>query len=184
MTASVDKSTSQRSVPRTLVRILDRTEQTVGAACLALILVLVMVQVIQRVTDTGSWVWTGEIAKYAMVWLTFVLAAHLLRTDGHLKVDVIEQWLTPRGERVMTRITDVLIAAACWGLVWAGWGLLTAPFLGSAPASGLPLLLVYAGPVVGLLLIALTATWFAAFGRGVEGHIDGQREGQFPEGVL
>lgn len=180
MTAHVDQASSRRGLPRTLVLILDLAERAVGGLCLGVILVLVSVQVVQRLTTGGSWVWSGEIAKYAMVWMTFILAAHLLRTDGHLKVDVIEQWLTPRGERMMTRITDALIAIACWGLVWAGWGLLTAPFLGSAPASGLPLIVVYAGPVVGLVLIALTATWFALAGRSVED----QGDGGLPEGVL
>ncbi|HLS45102.1 MAG TPA: TRAP transporter small permease [Ornithinicoccus sp.] len=183
MTAPVD-GPSTRSMPRRLVRGLDLVEQSVGAVCLSLILVLVSVQVVQRLAGGGSWVWTGEIAKYAMVWLTFILAAHLLRTNGHLGMDVIEQWLTPRGERVMTRLTDILIALACWGLVWAGWGLLTAPFLGSSPAAGVPLVLVYAGPVAGLVLTALTATWFAVFGRGVKHEIDGQLDGKFPEGVL
>ncbi|MCK0112046.1 TRAP transporter small permease [Ornithinimicrobium sp. F0845] len=183
MTAPV-QGPGTRSIPRRLVRILDLAEQAVGAVCLGVILVLVMIQVVQRIAGGASWVWTGEIAKYAMVWLTFVLAAHLLRTNGHLGMDVIEQWLTPRGERIMTRITDILIAVSCWGLVWAGWGLLNAPFLGSSPAAGVPLVLVYAGPVAGLILVALTATWFAAFGRGVEADVESQLEGQYPEGVL
>lgn len=181
MTAPTHESPRARTVSRTLVRILDLAEQTVGAVCLGVILVLVSVQVVQRVTTGGSWVWSGEFAKYAMVWLTFILAAHLLRTDEHLKVDVIEQWLTPRGERIATRVTDALIALSCWGLVWAGWGLLTAPFLGSAPASGVPLVIVYAVPVLGLFLIALTATWFALVGRSAE---EQPGEQQFPEGVL
>jgi TRAP-type C4-dicarboxylate transport system permease small subunit len=183
MTASVD-GLSNRSVPRRFVRILDLIEQAVGAVCLGLILVLVTIQVAQRLAGGGSWVWTGEIAKYAMVWLTFILAAHLLRTNGHLGVDVIEQWLSPRSEQLMTRVTDTLIALACWGLVWAGWGLLNAPFLGASPATGVPLILGYGGPVAGLVLIALTATWFAAAGRGIEDEVEAHLEGQFPEGVL
>lgn len=173
-----------RSLPRTLVRALDRLEQAVGAFCLGLILVLVMIQVIQRVTSGSSWVWTGEIAKYAMVWMTFILAAHLLRTGKHLQMDVIDQWLTPRGEQIMSRVTDVLIALAGWGLAWAGWGLLNAPFLGSSPAAGIPLLVVYAGPVTGLLLVALTATWFALFGRGHDESLSGSPEDPHPEGAL
>jgi hypothetical protein len=43
---------------------------------------------------------------------------------------------------------------------------------------------VYGGPVAGLVLIALTATWFAAAGRGIEDEVEGHLEGQFPEGVL
>lgn len=180
MTASAERTSRPRSLPRTLVRILDLVEQTVGAVCLGLILVLVSVQVIQRLTTGGSWVWSGEFAKYAMVWSTFILAAHLLRTDEHLKMDVIEQWLSPLGERVVTRITDALIAIVCWGLVWAGWGLLTAPFLGSSPAAGVPLVIVYAVPIAGLALMAMTATWFALAGRLVEDRGDGQP----PEGVF
>ena len=38
--------------------------------------------------------------------------------------------------------------------------------------------------VVGLALAALTATWFAVFGRGVEEKVEGLLDGQYPEGVL
>src|SRR5690625_691423 len=147
-----------RAVPRSrrlstiLARVMDWVAQVLGAVCLAIILVLVSIQVAQRVTTDASWAWSGEIAKFAMVWSTFILSAHLLRTDGHLRIDIIEQWLSPRAERVVTRVTDALVALTCAGLTWAGWGLLTAPFLGAAPASQIPLVVIYAVPVLGLLL--------------------------------
>src|SRR5690625_3841382 len=154
-----------RLAGRYLVLALDRTGQVVGTICLAVILVLVSIQVVQRATTGGSWAWSGEIAKFAMVWSTFILAGHLLRTDAHLRIDLIEQWLGPRGERVVTRITDVLVALTCAGLTWAGWGLLNAPFLGAAPASRIPLVVIYAVPVAGLLFTTVVAVLQALLGR-------------------
>lgn len=153
---------------------IDRFGQVVGGLCLALLLALVATQVVQRVTSGSSWAWSGEVAKYAMVWSTFILAPHLLRIGGHLRVDIIEQWLTPRGERIMTRLTDIVIAATCAGLTWAGWGLLNAPFLGSAPASGIPLVVVYAVPVLGLAFTTVMAIGKAIFGQGSAFDVEGR----------
>ncbi|MEE6282441.1 TRAP transporter small permease [Georgenia sp. MJ170] len=177
-----DERPHRRPVGTYLALAMDRFGQVVGALCVALILVLVSVQVVQRVTTGGSWAWSGEIAKFAMVWSTFILAPHLLRVGGHLRVDVIEQWLTPRGERWMTRLTDILIAATCAGLTWAGWGLLNAPFLGSAPASGIPLTVIYAVPVLGLLFTTIMAIGKAIFGQGSAFDVEGIAPA--PEAVL
>lgn len=167
----------ERRRPRTVgtyvALAMDRFGQVVGGLCLALLLALVTIQVVQRVTSGSSWAWSGEVAKYAMVWSTFILAPHLLRVGGHLRVDIIEQWLTPRGERIMTRLTDILIAATCAGLTWAGWGLLNAPFLGTAPASGIPLVLIYAVPVLGLAFTTVMAVGKAIFGRGSAFDVEG-----------
>ncbi|MEV0394465.1 TRAP transporter small permease [Polymorphospora rubra] len=144
---------------------IDRTERFLGATFLALVLLLVLVQVLQRITVGSGWAWTGEIAKYGMVWSTFILAGHLLRRGLHLRLEVIDRWLGPRSERLVTRLTDALVALICIGLTWAGYGLVTAPFVGAAPASGLSLRIVYLISVVGLGLTALAATGQALFGR-------------------
>lgn len=171
-----------RSVTTVIALAMDRAGQWIGALCLAIILVLVSVQVVQRVTTGASWAWSGEIARFAMVWMAFIMSAHLLRAGGHLKVDLIEQWLRPRGEQIMTRVTDALIALTCGGLTWAGWGLLNAPFLGSAPASGIPLAILFAVPVIGLLFTTIMALGLVVFGRGSRFDTDSSLEP--PEAVL
>lgn len=148
-----------------VLKIVDVVEQCLAALCVLTILVLVSIQVFQRVTAVSSFVWTGEIAKYAMVWMTYLPMAHLLRHGHHLRLDVIEEWLSPRGEAIMARVTDALIGIVCLGLLWAGWALLNAPFLGSSPAVRIPLFYVYLGPVIGIGLTAVSALYLAVVGR-------------------
>ncbi len=148
-----------------LSRWIDRFERFLGGTFLAVIFLLVLTQVAQRLTTGQSWAWTGEIAKYGMVWSTFILAGHLLRRGLHLRLDVINRWLSPWADRLVTRLTDTLVALICIGLTWAGYGLVTAPFVGNAPASGLPLRLVYLISVTGLALTAIAAAGQAVFGR-------------------
>lgn len=147
---------------------LDAAEKTIGSLAILIILVLVSMQVIQRVTSGTSFAWSGEIAKYAMIWMTYVPMAYLLRRGLHLKLDVIDQWLSPRAEAIMSRITDALIGLIALGLVAAGYALLTTPALGTSPAARIPLALVYAGPVIGLFLLAVCALYLAAAGRTAE----------------
>ena len=50
---------------------LASSEQAIGTFLIVVILVLVLVQVAQRYIP-GGWPWTGEVARLALVWCTFM----------------------------------------------------------------------------------------------------------------
>jgi TRAP-type C4-dicarboxylate transport system permease small subunit len=70
-------------------------------------------------------VWVVQFTEYALLWITFLGAAWLLRKNMHVKIDLFMTLLKPRGQRIM-RITHSTIGIAvsaviAWyasGLVW------------------------------------------------------------------
>ena len=69
-----------------------------------------IVQVVQRYLPGGGWAWTGEIARFAMVWVAFMLAGYLMATDGHIAIKVVDYVLPVRALGVVKLLGHALIA--------------------------------------------------------------------------
>ena len=65
-------------------------ELTIGVAALVLIFGLVLVQAAQRYLPIDGWPWSGELARFCLVWLTFVLAGVLVTNDSHISIEMID----------------------------------------------------------------------------------------------
>ena len=53
-----------------------------------------------------------EITEYAILWITFLLAAWVLKRDKHVKMDIVLRWLKPTVQSLINIITSVLSAIA------------------------------------------------------------------------
>ena len=72
------------------MRTLTAIEIAIGAAALLLIFFLVLVQALQRYLPFDGWSWTGELARFCLVWLTFVVAGVLVSSDSHISIEMID----------------------------------------------------------------------------------------------
>lgn len=61
-----------------------------------------------------------EISSYAMLYITFLGTAWLLRQDGHVQVDLILGKLNPKARSVMDVITSLFGLAVALILTWQG----------------------------------------------------------------
>ncbi|HEX6325412.1 MAG TPA: TRAP transporter small permease subunit [Jiangellaceae bacterium] len=146
----------RRGVAKVL-RVVEIVEGTIGALLLLGILVLVMVQVTVRFSALGGWAWTGELARFSLVWLTFVLAGYLLGRDQHISFDLIDFLLPERALRVVRVISYVIVAAICAAFVYDGVGLIDAQSFIKSSAAEIPMSFVYLIPTVGFALTGIRA---------------------------
>ena len=92
-------------------RVLTAIELTIAVAALLLIFGLVLLQAGQRYLPIDGWPWTGELARFCLVWLTFVTAGVLVTKDSHISIEMIDM---VRGDllRRVVRVVSCLIVAA------------------------------------------------------------------------
>jgi TRAP-type C4-dicarboxylate transport system permease small subunit len=141
---------------RTL-RAVEIVESAIGALLLLAILVLVMVQVTVRFSPLRGWAWTGELARFSLVWLTFILAGYLLGRDQHISFDIIDHVLPERALRVIKSISYVIVAGICAAFVYEGIGLMDAQSFIKSSAAEIPMSFVYLIPTVGFALTGVRA---------------------------
>jgi len=64
--------------------------------------------------------WVGEIAGYILLYIPFLVAAWVLKRDGHVKMDLLLERLDPKTQCLLNVITSVTSAAICLVLTWFG----------------------------------------------------------------
>ena len=70
-------------------------------------------------------IWAVEVTEYAMLYITFLGAAWLLREEGHVRIDLLLSFLSPKSQAFLTSITSILGAIVCSVIAfygsWSTW---------------------------------------------------------------
>lgn len=146
-----DNARNARRRPAVL-RWLSAVEGFIGGLLVAMLFVLVLIQAAQRYLPTGGWVWTGELARFGLVWLTFAMAGYLAARDGHISLKLIDYVAKGRVLRLVGIFAHVMVAIVCLNLAYEAFDLAMRPSRQVSPAMGLPTNAFYFIPLAGLVL--------------------------------
>jgi TRAP-type C4-dicarboxylate transport system permease small subunit len=139
--------------------LLDRVERLLiglfGTAALA----VGTFQVIGRYVDQRiAFAYGEEVVVYCTVWAVFLAASQLVRTDGHVRPDLVLRLLPPRGQRWVEVFNCCVALAFCGGLTWFAFEVAAGSFdLDERSSTGLefPMWIYYASIPVGAGLMTL-----------------------------
>lgn len=145
----------RRNPWRAIVHTIGVIEQVVGGLLLALIVVLVVALVAQRYLPGANFPWTGEVARLAMVWGTFVIAGYLAAHDRHIAIHVVDFVLGERALAALKLFVNLVVLVTCAALVVATYQLIETDIGQVTPAAEIPLRFVNAVPIIGFVLTAL-----------------------------
>jgi TRAP-type C4-dicarboxylate transport system permease small subunit len=79
---------------------LERIINGVSSLLLVLVTVVLAIQVFARYVLNSSTVWSEELARYSIVWLTLLTLGVVIRRAEDIRVDFIDHYLTTRLLRV------------------------------------------------------------------------------------
>lgn len=141
---------------------MDRFEQAlmrVNRAALVLLLaamaLIIFANVVLRYTTSQSIEWAEEVARYLMVWLTFLGAGPVLRYGGHIAVDNLQDALPPRAAAALRGLIAAILFAFFGFMVWFGALYVERAQYQMTPTTQISMSWVYAAIPVGGLLLAL-----------------------------
>ena len=127
--------------------------ETIAAALLAIVVVIVLVQVFGRYILRISLSWPEELARYVLVWLMFFGVAAAAATRSQIVVDTLLELVSPRVRRVLEGIGTLAGLVAVGLLLWTSRPLFGPASRSTSPATGIPSFWIYlAIPVGGALL--------------------------------
>ena len=112
----------------------DRVERTLVGLLGAVALAIAVMQVFGRYIDPARAItWAEEVIVYIMVWAVMLIASQLVRTDGHVRPDLVLRMLPPGVQRWVEMFNCLVAIAFTFGMVWYGWEVVgTAIVAGSA----------------------------------------------------
>jgi len=142
----------------TIFAVWDRVERLLVGLLGAAALVIAVVQVFGRyVNPAGAINWAEEVIVYVAVWAVMLIASQLVRTDGHVRPDLVLRLLPPRGQRWLEMVNCLVAIAFTAGMVWYGWRVVSTALLFDQRSSSdlqFPMWIYYAAlPAGGALML-------------------------------
>src|SRR5690625_850877 len=142
-------SSPLRTVLRRVGKVLTAAEISLGALMLLTIFVLIGIQAAQRHLPGDSIAWTGEVSRFALLWLTFSVAGVLITHRGHITLEVVDILPRPGLVRTVQILALVIVAAVAAGLAAEAWTLVQTQGVLRSPVLGLSMALVYIPVLLG-----------------------------------
>jgi TRAP-type C4-dicarboxylate transport system permease small subunit len=137
------------------IRVVTRVEIGLAAAALVLMFLLVLIQAGQRYLPVPGWSWTGELARFCLVWLTFTVAGVLVSTDSHIALQLVDSFERPALVRVVRVVAALIVAVIGLGFALEAWELMTSQGQLKSPSLRLPLVWLYVFPFLGFASTAV-----------------------------
>lgn len=141
------------------------TEAVIGRVCECAVIAAATVMIgcmllgiFFRYVLDNSLSWTDEAALLCFTWIVFLGAALLVRSGGHVRIDLIDDFLPEPLVRALNGL--VLLIGFLLGayIVWTGFGLIELTRGQTSPAMRYPIWLRYAAfPVSGALFMFFSA---------------------------
>ncbi|MBU2609080.1 MAG: TRAP transporter small permease [Chloroflexi bacterium] len=92
----------------------------VGMLLIAGMMLAVVAKVAMRYFFNSPIVWVIDITEYAMLFITFLGTAWLLKREGHVIMDLLLDRLNHKNRHLAIAITSVVAATTCFIITWYG----------------------------------------------------------------
>jgi C4-dicarboxylate transporter DctQ subunit len=137
-----------------LGRIYDRIIDS-AAVLAGVMLIFLMLSVSLEVALRYFWgrptSWVGEIAGYILLYIPFLIAAWVLKGEGHVKMDLLLNRLSPKNQCLLNAVTSVTSAVICLVLTW--FGLRSSLYFYSVNYKTPTVLMLPKGIIIGIIFV-------------------------------
>jgi TRAP-type C4-dicarboxylate transport system permease small subunit len=134
-------------------------EFAIAQLILWLFVALTSLQVIMRYVFDAPLTWPEELSQILLVWMTFIAAVGLSRQGLHIRVEIVEAFLGPRGRNIQEALFNVLTIVFMAALVIGGWDMFQQLTFERTPALRWKLNMVYAVVPLSAAAMFLIHAW-------------------------
>jgi len=117
--------------------------------------VIVFANVALRYLTNFSIPWAEEVARYMMVWMTFLGAGLTLRYGGHVAIGNVMEAMSPKAQRLLRAFIVLALLAFFAVMIWVGYNYAMRMRFQLTPATRIPFSTVYAAIPVGFALLTV-----------------------------
>lgn len=138
----------------TIIHAINKILRLVIILLLFLMVIAVFLQVLFRFLLDQPLAWTEELARYLLIWITFLGAAYAMSIRAHIGTEYILKYLSPTMTKVVAFIGAVLCIAFFIVMLKEGYSLSIRSMIQTSPTLLIPMGVVYSViPLSGFLLI-------------------------------
>lgn len=135
------------------MRLIEKLMEIAGALLMATICVVVFIGVVYRYLLNSPIGWIEEVARYALVWVTYIGSFLALRRSRHLSIDILAKRLSPKAQKVLNVTAMLVVLPFCYVLIVFGFYYARVFMDQGTPYLDIPLGYIYfILPFIGVLL--------------------------------
>ena len=130
----------------------DNFEEVLLCVIITVITVVSGLQVICRYLFNNSLTWSEELSRYLFVWTGFLTLSLSIKCRSIISIDVFMLWMPKRVRAVLNVVVYLFCTVVFAMLSVNAYHMVVSSSGQISPAMGLPLAVVYIGPLLGLVL--------------------------------
>lgn len=138
------------------LRLVFTLQRGISYSLLGAIIVLVLIQVYTRYVLNQPFTWTEEIARFSMVWFTFMAASYVMAERRHIRVVFFARLLGDLGGKIINWFAQAVVIFVGVVMTYGSYLAQNASQI-SGTASGIPISAVYLGALTGYALMVFHA---------------------------
>lgn len=146
----------------TIISKINSLTRFIVVALLAVMVVAVFLQVLFRFFLDQPLAWTEELARYLLIWITFLGSAYAMAIKAHIGTEYIQKFLSPLMNKIVLGVAAAISIFFFVVMVQQGYILSARSMTQTSPTLLVPMGYVYMViPISGVLLImnVLYVTW-------------------------
>ena len=137
----------------TFERIFVAINKWVVVLLLAAMSSIVFANVSLRYLSNFSITWAEEVARYLMIWMTFLGAGLSLRIGGDVAITNLHDFLGTRPQRALRAFIGLLLICFFVAMMWIGYEYMNRMGRQLTPATRIPFSYIYAAMPIGFALM-------------------------------
>ncbi len=120
---------------------------------MAVLVTTTFLQVVFRFVLESPLAWTEELARYSLIWLTFLGAAYAMSLKQHILVEFFTNLFPPIGRKIFETLAVIVSMTFFILMMYQGWQLAMSAMAQTSPVLRIPMGYVYAViPISGFFL--------------------------------
>ncbi|GAK14055.1 TRAP-type C4-dicarboxylate transport system, small permease component [Geomicrobium sp. JCM 19039] len=149
----IRNGTLQGGIP--VNRVLDQLEEYIAIFSLFIATAVIFFGVVLRYFFGESLSWSGELARYLIIWFIFIGSSIAVRERAHAKVDIVISYVPATIKRALSIIASTFAIIFCLFIVVSGIQMIqnTMIYSNYTPALNLPMYIPYLALPVGSSLM-------------------------------
>lgn len=89
-----------------------------SSTLVAFLMLSISAEVVMRRIFGRPLMWVTDLSEYSLLYITFLGAAWVLKSDGHVRLDLIVSYFKPNMRAAIARWTSILGAIICFVVTW------------------------------------------------------------------
>ncbi len=96
-------------------------ENTLLVLLFTSLMLLAVAQIVLRLFFDTGFIWNDELQKFIVLWIMLVASIAASRSNRHLRIDIVSQFVPERYARLPRAVVDTFAAGVCALLAWQSW---------------------------------------------------------------